>query len=136
MNFKKKSSCKCFNMENTARDNENRNPVSGECHIIAWINNKVKINNRVMVSTAKATYLMANLKIQLYHGKNKNKSENRHKLITLLLWFWKCVSSQMHAKSFCCGAFNVWNYLSGNRSWSFILNQSWNHFSSAVDTSN
>lgn len=40
-----------------------------------------------MVSTAKATYLMANLKIQLYHGKNKNKSENRHKLITLLLWF-------------------------------------------------
>lgn len=55
-------------MENTARDNENRNPVSGECHIIAWITNKVKINNRVMVSTAKATYLMANLKIQLYHG--------------------------------------------------------------------
>lgn len=113
-------------MENTARDNENRNPVSGECHIIAWINNKIKINNRVMVSTAKATYLMVNLKIQLYHG-IKNKSENGHKLITLLLWFWKCVSSQMHAKSFCCefyGAFNVWNYLSGNRSWSFILNQS------------
>lgn len=123
-------------------------------NLLWWVphhsmSNKIKINNRVTVSTAKTSYLMASLKIQK-EKKGRKKFEKGHKPVKCnrmcvmlknicfcgettqadvyrVCHLWKCVSWQMHVKSSYCvfyGAFNVWNYLSGNRSWSFMLNQS------------